>query len=334
MSEGGLTGRWWLLAAVLAVSLLARVLVGSSAFGWPGEVSILEARLDVALVALVVGGALGLSGVGLQVLLRNPLAEPYLLGLASGAALGVLAAGLIETRTGVVLGPRALAAAVGAGLAMAVVMAAGRRGGVLDPLTLLLTGVVVSTVCGALLMLMNHLAGPGPLRDDLARWVMGYLDAWVPRGRVLLLGGVVLAVGVRMWWQAARLDIATLSESEARSLGVGLGALRVELFVVSAVLAGLAVVLAGPVAFVGLVAPHLSRLLVGYGHRSLVPAAALVGAVLILMADTTSAGLACVGYDLGHGVGTLPIGIFTALIGGPLFVVLLRRSGGMTGETG
>lgn len=202
----------------------------------------------------------------------------------------------------------------------------------LDPLTLLLTGVVVSTVCGALLMLMNHLAGPGPVRDDLARWMMGYLDSWVERWRVGVLGGLVVLSGLWMWWQSSRLDIATLSESEARSMGVGLGRLRVELFVVSAVLAGLAVSLAGPVAFVGLVAPHVSRLLVGYGHRSLVPAAAILGATLILLADSVSAGLACLGYDFGHGVGALPIGIFTALLGGPLFVVLLRRSRLMTGD--
>ncbi|MEQ9454607.1 MAG: iron ABC transporter permease [Phycisphaeraceae bacterium] len=322
---------WLLLGLALVVACAARLLIGSSTLGLPEQAAILTARLDIIAVGAVVGAALGLSGVGLQVLLRNPLAEPYILGLASGAALGVLVQGLAETRLGFVVTPRAVAAAAGASGAMALVLLAGRRRGVLDPLTLLLVGVVVSTICGALLMLLNHLAGPGPVRDDLARWVMGYLDPWADRLTVAVLAGVTGLCGVRLWWGASRLDIATLSESEARSLGVGLSGLRVELFLMSAVLAGLAVTLAGPVAFVGLVAPHLARLLVGYGHAGLVPAAAVLGVTLILLADTLSSGLALAGLSFGQGLGALPIGIFTALLGGPLFIVLLRREGSTPG---
>ncbi|MEQ9460075.1 MAG: iron ABC transporter permease [Phycisphaeraceae bacterium] len=322
---------WLLLGLALVVACAARLLIGSSMLGLPEQAAILTARLDIIAVGAVVGAALGLSGVGLQVLLRNPLAEPYILGLASGAALGVLVQGLAETRLGFVVTHRAVAAAAGASGAMALVLLAGRRRGVLDPLTLLLVGVVVSTICGALLMLLNHLVGPGPVRDDLARWVMGYLDPWADRLTVAVLAGVTGLCGVRLWWGASRLDIATLSESEARSLGVGLSGLRVELFLMSAVLAGLAVTLAGPVAFVGLVAPHLARLLVGYGHAGLVPAAAVLGVTLILLADTLSSGLALAGLSFGQGLGALPIGIFTALLGGPLFIVLLRREGSTPG---
>ncbi|WP_428386342.1 FecCD family ABC transporter permease [Mucisphaera sp.] len=327
MSDAGRRYGWVWLLGVLLLAAAGRLFVGSASLGLPALPEILSARLDLLFVGLVVGAALALSGVGLQVLLRNPLAEPYVLGLASGAALGVLVQGLVETRWGLPLGPRALAAALGAAAAMGVVMLAGRRRGMLDPLTLLLVGVVVSTLCGALLMLLNHLAGPGPVRDDLARWVMGYLDPWVARSTVGLLGLLVFGIGVRLWWQAARLDIATLSEAEARSLGIGLRRLRVELFLSAAVLSGLAVTLAGPIAFVGLVAPHVARLLVGYGHAGLVPAAAILGASLVLLADTLSAGLAWLGLSFGHGMGTLPIGIFTALIGGPVFIWLLRRDG-------
>lgn len=127
--RGWVSGGWWWLCVPLLLAVVARLMIGSSSFGWPSEGLILEARLDVLLVALVVGGALGLSGVGLQVLLRNPLAEPFVLGLASGAALGVLIQGLLEVQMGVLLGPRSLAAALGAGGAMLVVMLAGRRGG-------------------------------------------------------------------------------------------------------------------------------------------------------------------------------------------------------------
>ena len=321
------------VSGLLILAVLGRLLIGTSTLGLPADSLILTARAELLVLGLVVGASLAISGVGLQVLLRNPLAEPYVLGLGSGAALGVLLQGLLEYRWGLTLGPRMVAASLGAAAAMGIVLLAGRRRGLIDPVTLLLVGVVVSTVAGALLMLLNHLAGPGPIRDDLARWMMGYLDPWADPWAVFTLACLVLLATGWMLASATRLDIATLGSDEARSLGVAIGRLRLELFLISAVLAGGAVALAGPVAFVGLIAPHLGRLLVGAGHFWLVPIAAILGAVLIVLADSLSSGIAYAGLATGYGLGSLPIGIFTAMIGGPLFVILLRRSSGYPGES-
>lgn len=317
------------LAAVVAIAAGLRILIGRSwdsqgwhiEFAWPAA-EVAGFRLGAVAVASTVGAALGISGLLLQTLLRNPLASPFVLGLSSGATLGLAAAMLAASTVGVGVGVGSglgsvVPAFVGALATLAVVAVAGRRREGLDPLTLVLAGVVISSLCGALLMLVNHLLPPGT-RGDLVAWTMGRIDE---QPDPLLLGGTAAAVVAAFALGVAgadRLDVALLGEDEARSIGVPLGALRWAMLLGAGLLAACAVAIAGPIAFVGLVAPHLGRILAGAGHRHLVPASALAGAGLLLVAD-----LARQPIDLG--AGRLPIGVLTAIVGGPVFLVLLRR---------
>lgn len=309
-------------AGMLAVLGVGRLCIGSSGVGWPsGELAswVLHARLHRLVVAVIVGIALATSGVALQALLRNPLAEPYILGLSTGAAAGVMAQSLVLYFLGIAFGPGYLGALLGAGLSMLIVFLAGRRRGLIDPLGLLLTGVVLGTINGAIIMLLNYLVGPGGLRDDLARWMMGYLNEGLSWLTIAVITGGVLAAAATLQALARPMDIATLSQAEAHSLGVNLAQMRMLLFLTASVLAAGAVVLAGPIAFVGLISPHIARLLLGPRHRTLLIGSALIGASLIVLADITSSFIA-----LQLGIGMIPIGVFTAMVGGPAFLWMLR----------
>lgn len=310
------------LALLLAGLALARLWVGSASIGWPSGPQaglILQARLHRMAIAATVGVALSVSGVALQTLLRNPLAEPYILGLSTGAAAGVLAQALILYRLGVTIGPGFVGALAGAATSMLIVYLAGRRHGVIDPVGLLLTGVVLATINGGLLMLFNYAAGPGGLRDDLSRWMMGYINEGVGLWTVTTVATATLLGLALLLALASAMDIATLSAGEATSLGLNVPAMRTLLFGVASALAAGAVVLAGPVAFVGLICPHLARLLLGPRHATLLVGSALIGAALILLADTVSSLIA-----FRFGTGLIPIGVFTAILGGPAFLWMLR----------
>lgn len=310
------------LTVVCAAAVMLRLVVGTHWIGLPtGEQAglVMAARFKCVQLAVIVGVALSVSGVSLQALLRNHLAEPYILGLSTGAAAGVMLQRWIALEMQWRTGPSYTGALAGALASIAVVYAAGRRRGVIDPLGLLLTGVILSTVNGALIMVFNYLAGSGGLKDEIARWMMGYLDQSAGGG-VMLAVALVTACGLGLLlWQSRAMDVATLSDTEAEALGVHVGRLRTLLFTVAGVLAAGAVVLAGPIAFVGLVCPHIARLCVGPRHTAMLPAAALLGATLLLGADTASA---AIGFSAD--VGAMPLGIFTAILGGPVFLWMLR----------
>ncbi len=311
------------IAAALVVCALLRLIIGSHQFGMPsgpGADHVMEARQKYLLLAIIVGAALSVSGVSLQALLRNHLAEPFILGLSTGAAAGVMVQRWLAYQLQWTPGPSYTGALAGALASIAIVFLAGRRRGIIDPLGLLLTGVILSTVNGALIMAFNYLAGQGGLRDELARWMMGYLNEST-RTSVIVAVAVVTACGLGLLlWQSRAMDVATLSDAEAESLGVHVGRLRVLLFMVSGVLAAGAVVLAGPIAFVGLVCPHIARLCVGPRHTALLVASAMLGAALLILADTASAAIAYSRADIG----LMPLGVFTAVIGGPVFLWMLR----------
>lgn len=309
------------LALILLVAAAAELFVGTGGIGWPERGVVLDIRLPRLVLALIVGVALSTSGVSLQALLRNPLAEPFILGLSSGAAVGVVVQMIFAATFHTDLGAGHIGAAIGASVAMAIVFLAGRKRGHIDPLGLLLVGVVLSTINGAILMLLLYLAGKGQVRDDLSRWMMGYLNEGVHSVTVAVVA-VLVTLGVTILLAMSRaMDVATFSDAEARSMGVNLRRLRVVLFVTAGVLTSGAVVLGGPIAFVGLICPHIARLLVGASHRSLLIASAMLGASLILFSDVASALL-----DLWQNIGRVPIGIFTAMLGGPMFLWMLRPS--------
>ena len=311
------------LFAVFLVAVACRLLVGSSGVGWPDGAHaghILTERLRLLFFASVVGGSLAASGVALQALLRNPLAEPYILGLSTGAGLGIALQGFLFAQYALVTGPNEVGALAGALLTLGVVYAVSRRRGVVDRLGLLLAGVVVSTINGALILLLNRLTPPGMQRENLMYWMMGVLPSR-PMGwgdtaaiAVCLLGVGALAV------KSGAIDVATLDDDEAHALGVDLGRLRLLLLLCASALAAAAVVVAGPIAFVGLICPHLARLVLGPSHRVLLIGSVVLGAALLIGANVAAEWIAC----LRPGTGVLPVGIFTALVGGVAFLGMLR----------
>ncbi|MEM6333167.1 MAG: iron ABC transporter permease [Planctomycetota bacterium] len=311
--------------AVGAVVLLcvARVIVGTTAVGFPEGADgwlVMRLRAERVWPALLVGASLALSGVALQGLLRNALAEPFVLGLASGAWLGAAVQAAVASAMGVWQGPLYAGAAVGSVVALGVVYLLGRRRGVIDPLGLLLAGIVAGTIAGSAVMLLRELSGSVLLRDEIARWALGYLDARAGAARLATVGAVLAAGWAWVWWVGRWMDAASLGEEEAEAMGVPLARLRAGLLVVASLLAAGAVVLSGPVAFVGLIAPHAARLVVGSGHRGLAVVAPVLGAGLVVAADTGSAGV-----SLATGIGELPVGVMAAVVGGPIFLVMLRR---------
>ena len=264
------------------------------------------------------GAALAIAGVLLQALLRNPLAAPDVLGLSAGSGLGVMVVayasylgGLGIAHVGAWSAPAAVVGGLGA---LAVVYLLGQRKGVVEPVSLILVGVVVSILCGSAMEFLRHLMPDQGLA--VSRMLMGAVRD-IPPSRLagasaVLLGGFVIAMVL-----ARAMDAAELSDDEARSVGVRLDRLRLILFLVAGLLTAASVLLTGAIGFVGLVAPHVARLLVGAGHRTLVPTAALMGATLVVLADAVARAI-----DLGSG--PLPVGVLTTLIGGPLLVWMLR----------
>ncbi len=338
MSKRSIIGIALLVALVLA-AVIARLLIGRDPiagginFGWPVR-EILVLRFGAVQSALVAGASLGLSGLLLQALLRNPLASPFILGLSAGAGLGATAALWILTASGAAAAPWMLIAVSGAdGVipgtigslgVLILVYALGRRGGRLDPLTLVLAGTVVATLCGACILLVQSLMPPAS-RGDSWMWFMGQVPEMPSRGTLftaIVVLSIAFAASVR---SAAALDVASTSDDEAESLGVSLRTLRVMLFVCAGTLASASVALCGPIAFVGFVAPHIARVVLGARHTALVPASLLAGAAVLVWADA-------IRQSIDIGAGRLPIGVLTALIGGPIFLIVLRSGRSRSGE--
>lgn len=322
-----------ILAGVLVVAGFLRISMGPAAseegvrLGFSiasGE--FLELRGMSVLSAAVVGATLGLSGLALQTLLRNPLASPFVLGISSGAGFGVAcvlvlgylfgASGAASFFGGAWL-TEAVGAVLGAALALAIVARFGRSSDGHDPTTLVLAGVILGSIFSAGTVLLEQLV-PHGLRGDLLSWMAGRLPE-IPETRNLATLACAMALGWFALAASARaLDVSMLSEDEARSSGVVLATLRSRLFWVGGILAGLAVAYAGPIGFVGLVGPHVARRLLGPHHAALIPGSALAGAALLVAADAVRQLV-----DLGSG--RLPVGVLTALAGGPAFLWLLRR---------
>lgn len=316
---------WALIGCALLAAVAGRFFIGSTGLGWPsGEHAsiLMDIRIQRGVVAAIVGVALAVSGVALQALLRNPLAEPFILGLSTGAGLGIMVQGFIALQLGLVVttSTDGLGAILGTFLTLGIVYLASRRNGVIDRLGLLLVGVVLATINGAMIMLLNYLAGPGVLRDNLMQWMMGMLQVR-PLGRQDEVAAWVCVVSLGLLlWKGKAMDIATLDDDEASALGVSIDRLKLLLLLTASVLTATAVLIAGPIAFIGLIAPHLARLLLGPTHRPLLIGAAMLGATLLIVADVASDTVAA----LNQNVGLIPIGIFTAILGGPVFLWMLR----------
>lgn len=324
----------WLLGALalLALSCIVFACMAGSVRLGPGELAdgaaallrgerasmaatLLELRLSRALSGFAAGALLALAGVLMQALLRNPLADPYVLGISGGASVGALAAMLFFNALWMID-----AAAFGGALAVALLLYAlahrDLRGGIdaSAPL-LLLTGVIVGAGCGALVTLMLSLAPEERLRG-MVFWMIGDLSGseqrWLPW--LALAGGLAYALR-----RARDINVLALHAAGAEALGVPVGALRRGLFFCAALLTACAVSSAGSIGFVGLVVPHACRFALGPDHRLLLPASALAGGAFLVVADTLARTLAAPQQ--------LPVGVVTALIGVPAFLLQLHRLG-------
>jgi iron complex transport system permease protein len=319
------------LLSALAWALLAGacLLVGSTGLHIPtgGQWGI---RLHATLLASLVGASLALAGLGYQAVLRNPLADPYLLGISSGATLATY---LWQFRLGAVLGTTVLQtvalslgqqgfAFAGALVSVVIVFTLSTRAGRLDPITLLLVGVIVNAVNGSLFLLLNALTRDLPATGSAFAFLVGGLQTNLTQAQVWTAAALLLLGFVALMYLSPHLNAATTSDAEALSLGTRIHLLRWVTLLTASLVTASAVSLSGPIGFVGLVSPHLARLLVGTDHRKLIPLATALGASLLAIADASTRLLA---HDtLAQTL--LPVGVLTGLLGGPFFLLLLYQS--------
>ena len=317
------------LAAILLATIVAACLIGSVDIdllralqrGLPQNVDaviLFETRLPRVLLAAIVGAALAAAGAALQGLLRNPLAEPHLIGISGGAALGAVAAVIVGGRQ--LLAEAALlpvAASAGALLSMAIVYRLALVHGRLQPYVLLLAGVVYNAFAGALIMCVNAIADLYQAQGILF-WLMGNLGTH-SYTLVAAIAVYVLAGTAWLLSHARALNVLSLGEEGAAQLGVNVDRARRAVFFGSSLLVGAGVSVSGMIGFVGLIVPHVLRLLFGADHRLLIPASFLAGAIFLVWADTIARTVL--------GVVEVPVGVVTALCGGPFFVYLLKREG-------
>lgn len=269
-------------------------------------------RLPRIALGIGVGAALSVAGAGFQALLRNPLADPYVLGISSGAALGAILSLVISPHAAVGM---QLAAFAGAGLTTLAVYFLGRRGGQLDSATLLLAGIVAASFLSAVIMFLMTTLGGRDLRG-MAFWLMGDLSTApvIPLGAFFLVLGITLGV---IYSTAPDLNLIVTGEDEARHLGVHVARIKIVVYVGASVLTGLAVSVSGSIGYVGLLVPHVMRMLFGSDYRVLIPASAIGGAIAIVAADALARSVIA--------PTELPVGAMTAIAGAPVFIYLLRR---------
>lgn len=280
-----------------------------------GDATLWQVRFPRVAMAVLVGAALGAAGAVMQGVFGNPLAEPGVVGVSAGAA--VLAAAVIVFDL-TFLGPWTVAIAAFAGglLTTLAVYLLSRNGGRTEVVTLVLTGIAINAMAGGALAFMMFL-GDTSAREEIVFWQLGSLNG--SRTDHVVVTAVIAGVGlVGALAMAHKLDLLALGDRGARHVGVDVERVRLICIVVVAVLTAAAVAFAGIISFVGLIIPHLMRLVVGPGHRALVPASALAGAVLLVLADLFAR--SAVAYA------DLPIGMLTSLVGGPIFFWLLRAA--------
>ena len=302
---------------------LARVFAGS---GDNIDYTIfIRVRLARAVLAAIVGAALACSGVVFQGLLRNPLADPYILGISSGAGLGAIVAvisGFSWTLWG--RSPIAVFAFAGALGTVWLVWLIGRLAGRSNVTGLLLAGVVVNAFFSAMIMFLTSVAKSDQVFSTIF-WLMGnmteedFLVLW-------LSGGCVIVGIITLFYISPQLNVISFGEGDARSMGVNTSAVQTVAFAVAAAITAVAVSLSGLVGFVGLVVPHGVRLVFGPDHRQLLPLSAIVGAIFLVAADTLA--------RIVVAPAQLPVGVVTAIVGGPFFLVLLIKHTRKVGWSG
>ena len=311
-----------LLVLALIIMMLFALVTGSVSLGFseigklldgslePGLVTILlDIRLPRILLAVMVGAGIASAGAAIQGLFRNPLADPALIGVSAGAAL--FAALYVVVGSSAPVG-MAVSAFVGGVLTTWVVLMIGGRGSSIS--TMLLAGIAINAIALSGVGLLSYLSTDAQLRT-ISFWALGSLNGadWSS----VLVALVIPLSTIAIMFQSKSLNVVTLGDEEAEHLGVSHQKLRQKVIVLAALSVGVGVALTGIVAFLGLVVPHLVRIMMGSNHRVVLPASALLGGLVLLVADTFSRTLLA--------PAELPVGIITALVGGPFFVFLLLR---------
>lgn len=320
-----------ILAVALAASVVLAVTIGAADLrldevwgsiwahltGTPSPLSVLrdgivwEIRVPRTLTAAAVGAGLAIVGAIMQALTRNQLADPYLLGISSGASLGAVTVLLLGAA--VVL---PVAAFAGALLALGATLGLAGAFGRITPSRTVLAGVAVSALAGALTSFVIFWTAQGDSYREVLSWLLGSLSGakWEA---VAIAGGAMLVLGVPLALTGRVLDAFALGDTTAASVGIPVQGVRWTLLGAGALLTGALVAVSGSIGFVGLVLPHAVRLLIGPGHRALLPLSALTGAVFLVWADTLARSM----FEPRE----LPVGIVTAIVGAPIFAVLLAR---------
>ncbi len=318
----------WLMGAMLVATALIAANLGamrlSLAVLWQSQDEALRhiwlnIRLPRVLLAILVGGALALSGCVMQGLFRNPLADPGLLGISSGAALFVGLAIVFPIALPAILALYVpmFAAFIGSLVVTFIIFLLSRQGN--NSLArLLLVGIAINALCGAAVGILSWLSNDTQLRQ-LSLWGMGSLgqSQW---STLLAAASLAIPATVGIWLLARRLNLLQLGDEEAHYLGVDVKRTQRHLLILSALLVAAAVAVSGVIGFIGLVVPHLVRMWLGADHRWLVPGSVLAGALLLLIADTLARTLVV--------PAEMPVGLITSLIGGPWFLAMIFRSQG------
>lgn len=309
---------FFLLLAALIAAIIAGIYIGAEDLDFwalsESQRSILfDIRLPRVMLAVAVGASLAAAGAGLQSLLRNPLAEPYLLGVSNGAALGTLLAFVLFESLEIT---RPLMAFAGALLATVAVYTIAKSKAGMSVERLVLSGVIVTTFLSSIIVLLTSLLDGARLRS-FTFWLLGDLSQATWRGA--MISGIAAVIGVTVIAsQAKALNLLMTSERDAKDFGVETGRVRLLVFGAASMVVGASVAASGSVGYVGLIVPHLVRLTVGGDNRRVIPYSAVVGAIFVVAADAIARTLIA--------PRELPVGAITALIGAPLFILLLRNN--------
>jgi iron complex transport system permease protein len=285
-------------------------LTGSDNIAETDETIIVHIRLPRILLGILVGAGLSIAGVVLQALLRNPLAEPYILGISSGGTVGAIIA--LSASLGV-LGI-SLSSFTGSALVMILVYSLAHRRGQLDTYTLLLAGVMIGAFFNAAILLIIAVFTQ-ELRDAFL-WLMGNLST-ARAESLIVVGPVIVVIGIILLWNAKSLNLIATGDETAMQLGINVRSVKRISYLLASILTGAVVSVSGVVGFVGLIIPHICRILFGPDHRLLLPASALLGATFLVITDTLARTIIA--------PAEIPVGAVTAAVGAPLFVYLLRR---------
>ena len=306
------------MIAALAAALVAGLAFGSESLSIfnlsETERSILfDVRMPRVLLGACVGASLAVAGASLQASLRNPLAEPYLLGVSNGAALGTLLAFVFLES---VPAARPFLAFAGATVATFAVYQMARSRSGMSVERLVLSGVIVTTFLSSIIVLLTSVLDAARLRG-YTFWLLGDLSQATYQGFYVSLAASVIGT-IILSSQAKALNLMMVGERDAFDFGVEVGRVRMTVFAMASVLVGTAVAASGSVGYVGLIVPHMVRMVVGSDNRMVVPLSAFAGAIFVVMADTLA--------RTAIAPRELPVGAITALIGAPLFIYLLRRN--------